>query len=157
MLTFLQRIGKSLMFPIATLPAAALLLRLGKDDLLNIPFLEAAGAGILDNLALIFAIGIAMGFAHDGNGGAALAGAIGYLVLTEAIVTIDSSINMGVFGGVIAGVIAGLLYNRFYSIKLPDWLSFFGGKRFVPIVTASAMVVLAGLFRLYLAADSNGD
>jgi len=60
----------SLMFPIATLPAAALLLRFGQEDMLNIPFLAAAGAGILDNLALIFAIGIAMGLAHDGNGGA---------------------------------------------------------------------------------------
>lgn len=146
MLSFLQKIGKSLMFPIATLPAAALLLRLGQEDFFNIPFMAAAGAGILNNLALIFAIGIAMGFAHDGNGGAALAGAIGYLVLTEAIVTIDETIDMGVFAGIISGVVAGLLYNRFYSIKLPDWLAFFGGKRFVPIVTAAAMVLLAALF-----------
>ncbi|WP_181349068.1 N-acetylglucosamine-specific PTS transporter subunit IIBC [Thalassobacillus sp. CUG 92003] len=143
MLNFLQRIGKSLMFPIATLPAAALLVRLGFEDMLDIPFITAAGDGILTNLGLIFAIGIAMGFAHDGNGAAALAGAIGYLVLTGGVEGIDENINMGVFGGIISGVIAGMLYNRFYNIKLPDWLAFFGGKRFVPIITSLVMVVLA--------------
>ncbi|HLG28410.1 MAG TPA: PTS transporter subunit EIIC, partial [Paenisporosarcina sp.] len=111
MFSFLQKIGKSLMFPIATLPAAALLLRFGQEDMLGIPFLAAAGSGIIDNLALIFAIGIAMGLAHDGGGGAALAGAVAYLVLTEAIVVINETINMGVFAGIISGVVAGLLYN----------------------------------------------
>jgi len=143
MFGFLQRVGKSLMFPIATLPAAALLLRFGQEDMLNIPFLAAAGAGILDNLALIFAIGIAMGLAHDGNGGAALSGAVAYLVLTSAIETINDTINMGVFGGIISGIVAGLLYNKFYDVKFPDWLGFFGGRRFVPIVTAAAMTILA--------------
>ena len=144
MFGFLQKIGKSLMFPIATLPAAALLLRFGQDDLLGIPFLSAAGAGIIDNLALIFAIGIAMGLAHDGNGGAALAGAIAYLVLTSAIGTINESINMGVFAGILSGIVGGLLYNKFYDVKLPTWLAFFGGRRFVPIVTAATMTILAG-------------
>src|SRR5690554_1627720 len=144
MFSFLQRIGKSLMFPIATLPAAALLLRFGQEDMLDIPFLAAAGGGILDNLAIIFAIGIAMGLAHDGNGGAALSGAVAYLVLTSAIETINESINMGVFGGTISGIVAGLLYNKFYDVKFPDWLGFFGGRRFVPIVTAAAMTILAG-------------
>ncbi len=145
MMNFIQRIGKSLMFPIATLPAAALLLRLGQDDLLGIPLIAAAGDGIIGNLALIFAIGIAMGFAHDNSGGAALAGAVGYLVLTSALTAVDESINMGVFGGIISGIIAGLLYNRFYNIKLPDFLAFFGGRRFVPIITAATMTVLAGV------------
>ncbi|WP_079479115.1 N-acetylglucosamine-specific PTS transporter subunit IIBC [Halobacillus salinus] len=143
MLNFLQRIGKSLMFPIATLPAAALLVRLGMEDMLNIPFMTAAGNGILGNLALIFAIGIAMGFAKDGSGAAALSGAIGYLVLNEGISAINEDVNMGVFAGVIAGVIAGVLYNRYNDVKFPDFLSFFGGKRFVPIITSAAMVVLA--------------
>ena len=133
------------MFPIAVLPAAALLLRFGQDDLLGIPFLAAAGAGILDNLALIFAIGIAMGFAHDGGGGAALSGAVAYLVLSGAIQAVDESIKMGVFGGILSGIVAGLLYNKFYNIKLPDFLAFFGGRRFVPIITAATMTVLAGL------------
>lgn len=145
MFNFLQRIGKSLMFPIATLPAAALLLRFGQEDLLGIPFLSAAGAGIIDNLAIIFAIGIAFGLAHDSNGGAALAGAIAYLVLTSAIVTINDSINMGVFAGILSGVIGGLLYNKFYNVKFPTWLAFFGGRRFVPIITAATMTILAGV------------
>lgn len=133
------------MFPIATLPAAALLLRLGQDDIFGIPFLSAAGAGIIDNLAIIFAIGIAFGLAHDSNGGAALAGAVAYLVLTSAIVTINESINMGVFAGILSGIIGGLLYNKFYNVKFPTWLAFFGGRRFVPIVTAATMTVLAGI------------
>ncbi|KGP91379.1 PTS N-acetyl glucosamine transporter subunits IIABC [Pontibacillus chungwhensis BH030062] len=143
MLNFLQRIGKSLMFPIATLPAAALLVRLGKEDMLDIPFITAAGNGILGNLAIIFAIGIAMGLSHDGSGGAALAGAIGYLVLTEGAQSIDSDIDMKVFGGVIAGIAGGLLYNKYYNVKFPDWLAFFGGKRFVPIITSLVMVATA--------------
>lgn len=143
MLNFLQRIGKSLMFPIATLPAAALLVRLGKEDMLDIPFITAAGNGILGNLAIIFAIGIAMGLSHDGSGGAALAGAIGYLVLTEGAQSIDPDIDMKVFGGVIAGIGGGLLYNKYYNVKFPDWLAFFGGKRFVPIITSLVMVATA--------------
>jgi PTS system N-acetylglucosamine-specific IIC component len=146
MLNFLQKIGKSLMLPIAVLPAAALLLRLGQDDLLGIPFIANAGYAIFGNLALIFAIGVAIGFSKDGNGAAGLAGAIGYFVLTEGTQAINENINMAVLGGIISGVIAGLLYNKFSDIKLPEWLGFFGGRRFVPIVTAAAMVVLAGIF-----------
>lgn len=146
MMNFIQRIGKSLMFPIATLPAAALLLRLGQEDLFNLPFIAAAGAGIIDNLAIIFAIGIAMGLAHDNSGGSALAGAVGYLVLTNSMsVVLGDDFTMGVFGGIISGIVAGLLYNRFYNIKLPDFLAFFGGKRFVPIVTSATMTILAGI------------
>ncbi|MDR7001530.1 N-acetylglucosamine-specific PTS transporter subunit IIBC [Neobacillus niacini] len=145
MLGFLQRIGKALMLPIAVLPAAGLLLRFGQPDLLNIPFIANAGNAIFANLALIFAIGVAMGFAKDNNGAAALAGAIGYLVLTEGTKAIDKNINMGVLGGILTGIIAGLLYNRFRDIKLPEWLGFFSGRRFVPIITSVAMVILAGI------------
>lgn len=146
MLGFLQKIGKSLMLPIATLPAAALLLRLGQPDLLNIPFIANAGNAIFANLAVIFAIGIAIGFAKDNNGAAALAGAIGYFVLTSGAQAINKSIDMNVLGGIIAGIIAGVLYNRFHKVKLPDWLAFFGGRRFVPIITSGVMLVLAFLF-----------
>ncbi|MED3562439.1 N-acetylglucosamine-specific PTS transporter subunit IIBC [Bacillus xiapuensis] len=145
MLGFLQRIGKALMLPIAVLPAAGLLLRFGQPDLLNIPFIANAGNAIFANLALIFAIGVAMGFAKDNNGAAALAGAIGYLVLTEGTKAIDKNINMGVLGGILTGIIAGLLYNRFRDVKLPEWLGFFSGRRFVPIITSVAMVILAGI------------
>ncbi len=146
MLGALQRIGKSLMLPIAVLPAAALLLRLGQDDILGIPFVAAAGGAIFDNLALIFAIGVAIGFSKDSNGAAGLAGAIGYLVLTQGTQAVNENINMAILGGILSGIVAGLLYNRFHDIKLPTWLGFFGGRRFVPIVTATAMVILAGIF-----------
>ncbi|WP_163528344.1 N-acetylglucosamine-specific PTS transporter subunit IIBC [Halobacillus ihumii] len=146
MLNFLQRIGKSLMFPIATLPAAALLVRLGMEDMLDVPFVTAAGNGILTNLSLIFAIGIAMGFAKDGSGAAALAGAVGVLVLEGGIGAINEDINMGVFSGIVSGVIAGMLYNRFHDVKFPEFLSFFGGKRFVPIITSLVMVALSFVF-----------
>lgn len=145
MLGFLQRIGKALMLPIAVLPAAGLLLRFGQDDLLGIEFIANAGNAIFANLALIFAIGVAMGFAKDNNGAAALSGAIGFLVLTEGAAAIDENINMGVLGGIIAGIIAGLLYNRFHDIKLPEWLGFFSGRRFVPIITSVTMILLAAI------------
>lgn len=145
-MNFLQRIGKSLMLPIAVLPAAALLLRLGQDDLLGIEFMAKAGDAIFSELPLIFAIGVAIGFSKDKHGAAALAGVIGYLVLTNALSAINENINMAVLGGILSGIVAGLLYNRFHDIKLPDWLAFFGGKRFVPIVTAATMVILAGVF-----------
>ncbi|UOE53942.1 N-acetylglucosamine-specific PTS transporter subunit IIBC [Bacillus sp. CMF12] len=146
MLGFLQKIGKSLMLPIAVMPAAALLLRLGQDDLLGIPFISAAGNAVFGHLALLFAIGIAIGFSKDGSGAAALAGAVGYFVLTEGAAAINETVNMGVFGGIISGIIAGLLYNKYHDIKLPEWLGFFGGKRFVPIITSLAMIVIAFLF-----------
>ncbi|MBT2657647.1 PTS transporter subunit EIIC [Bacillus sp. ISL-18] len=145
MLGFLQRIGKALMLPIAVLPAAGLLLRFGQPDLLNIPFIANAGNAVFANLALIFAIGVAMGFAKDSNGAAALSGAIGYLVLTQGTVAIDKDINMGVLGGILTGIISGLLYNRFHDIKLPEWLGFFSGRRFVPIITSVTMVIIAGV------------
>lgn len=134
------------MLPIAVLPAAALLLRLGQPDLLDIEFISAAGNAIFAHLALLFAIGVAVGIAKDGNGAAGLAGAIGYFILTEGTKAINEEINMAVLGGILAGVIAGLLYNKYHDIKLPDWLGFFGGRRFVPIVTALTMLILAGVF-----------
>ncbi|MBY6269971.1 PTS transporter subunit EIIC, partial [Parageobacillus thermoglucosidasius] len=114
MLGFLQRLGKAFMLPIAVLPAAGLLLRLGQPDLLDIPFIAATGEAVFANLPIIFAIGVAVGFAKDGNGAAALAGAIGYFVLTKGATAIDKDINMSVLGGIISGVIAGLLYNRYH-------------------------------------------
>ncbi|MFW5719047.1 MAG: N-acetylglucosamine-specific PTS transporter subunit IIBC [Halanaerobium sp.] len=142
----LQRIGKSLMLPIAVLPAAALLLRLGAEDVFNIPFIMAAGSAIFDNLALLFGIGMAVGIAHDSSGSAGLAGAVGYLVIDNGTQAINSDINMGVLAGIIGGLTAGALYNRYHDIKLPDFLGFFGGRRFVPIATGAAAVVLAGIF-----------
>ncbi|WP_261134295.1 N-acetylglucosamine-specific PTS transporter subunit IIBC [Bacillus sp. Marseille-Q3570] len=146
MLGFLQRIGRALMLPIAIMPAAALLLRLGQDDLLGIPFIAASGNAIFAHLPLLFAIGVAIGLSKDSNGAAGLAGAVAFFVLTEGTKAINEEIDMAFLGGILSGVIAGLLYNRFHDIKLPDYLAFFGGRRFVPIITAGVMVVLAGLF-----------
>ena len=91
----LQAVGKALMLPVAVLPAAALLLRLGAPDVFDIPFITQAGGAVFNNLALIFAVGIAVGLAKDNNGAAGLAGVIGYLVLTEALLAIDKDLNMG--------------------------------------------------------------
>ena len=142
----LQKLGKALMLPVAVLPAAALLLRLGASDVLDIPFIMQAGGAVFDNLPLVFAIGVAVGFAFDGAGAAALAGAVGYLTLTKAMVTINKDINMGVLAGILSGIVAGQLYNRFHHIKLPDFLGFFGGKRFVPIASAGISILLALIF-----------
>lgn len=142
----IQQLGRTLMLPIAVLPIAGLLLRLGQPDLLDIPFMAQAGDAIFANLALLFAVGVAVGFAKENHGVAGLAGAVGYFVLTSAMKTIDPKINMGVLAGLIMGLVAGVLYNRYKDIKLPDWLAFFGGKRFVPIATGLAGLVLALVF-----------
>ncbi|WP_199154011.1 N-acetylglucosamine-specific PTS transporter subunit IIBC [Chromobacterium sp. ASV23] len=140
-----QQLGRALMLPIAVLPVAGLLLRLGQPDLLDIKFMAQAGDAIFSNLALIFAIGVAVGFAKDGNGTSGLAGAIGFLVLTAVLKVIDEKINMGVLSGILSGLVAGYLYNRYKDIKLPSYLAFFGGKRFVPIVTGFGMLVLGAV------------
>ena len=151
----LQSVGRSLMLPIAVLPAAALLLRLGQDDLLGLPWMAAAGQAIFDNLAMLFAVGIAIGLA-DGAGAAGLAGLVGFLVFDQVFGTLipqvdgepDPNINMGVLSGIIMGLVAAGLYRRFSDIRLPDYLAFFGGRRFVPIVTAVAALILGGIFGL---------
>lgn len=145
-LGFFQRLGRALQLPIAVLPVAALLLRFGQPDLLNVPFIAQAGGAIFDNLALIFAIGVASSWSKDNAGSAALAGAVGYFVMTKAMVTINPEINMGVLAGIITGLVAGVVYNRWAGIKLPDFLSFFGGKRFVPIATGFFCLILAAIF-----------
>ncbi len=140
----IQKVGKALMTPVAVLPAAALLLRFGV--LWDIGVMTAAGAAIFDNLAIIFAIGIAFGLAKNNQGVAALAGYVGYEVITGIATTINADINMGVLGGIVAGIMAGMLYNKFYNIKLPDWLGFFGGKRFVPIITSFCAIAVGTVF-----------
>ncbi|WP_410054163.1 N-acetylglucosamine-specific PTS transporter subunit IIBC [Cupriavidus sp. BIC8F] len=137
-----QRLGATLMLPIAVLPVAGLLLRLGQPDVFDIKLMAEAGNAVFANLALLFAIGVAVGFARDNNGAAALAGTIGYLVLTTVMKTIDKSLDMGVLAGIVAGAVAGGLYNRYRNVALPPYLGFFAGKRFVPIVTALCCLLL---------------
>lgn len=151
----LQTIGRSLMLPIAVLPAAALLLRLGQDDMLNITWMAAAGDAIFGNLPIIFAIGIAVGMT-GGEGVAAIAALVGYFVFTSVFQTVipqvkgkpDPSIKMGVLSGILVGIVAAWLYRRFHDIRLPDYLGFFGGKRFVPIITSFVTMALGALFGL---------
>jgi len=137
------------MLPIAVLPIAGLLLRLGQPDLLNIKWIASAGDAIFANLALIFAIGVAVGFAKENHGAAGLAGAIGYLILTAVLKSINDKLDMGVLAGILCGIVAGYLYNRFKDIKLPEYLAFFGGKRFVPIITG-VVCVFIGLLCGYI-------
>jgi PTS system N-acetylglucosamine-specific IIC component len=142
----MQRLGRALMLPIAVLPVAGLLLRLGQPDVFNIKMIADAGDAIFSNLPLLFAIGVAVGFAKDNNGTAGLAGAIGYLIEIAVMKDIDPKLNMGVLSGIVAGAVAGYLYNRYKDIKLPEYLAFFGGKRFVPIVTGVACLILGIVF-----------
>jgi PTS system N-acetylglucosamine-specific IIC component len=101
---------------------------------------------------MLFAVGIAYGLAKNNDGAAALAGAVGLLISKAVYLEIDKELNMGVFIGIIIGMLAGVLYNRFHDIKPPEFLGFFGGKRFVPIITALSSIVvgiLAGYFWHY--------
>ena len=170
----LQPMGRALMLPIAVLPVAALLLRLGQPDLLNIPAIAAAGDAIFSNLGLLFAIGVAVGLARENHGAAGLAAIVGYLVATQgAKVLIDVPANvtadvpeayqalasqaflakelgkLSVPVGLISGLIAGWAFNRFGDIRLPSYLAFFGGRRFVPIVSGVAGLVVALVFGFF--------
>jgi PTS system N-acetylglucosamine-specific IIC component len=155
MFNLLQKIGKALMTPIAVLPVAALLLRLGFGDIFDgqiALIMKSAGDAVFSNLDLLFGVGIAYGLAKNSDGAAALSGAIGVLIAKAVYLSIDKDVNMGVFVGIIIGVLAGTLYNRFHDIKLPEFLGFFGGKRFVPIITAVSAIlvgILAGYFWHY--------
>lgn len=168
----LSRIGRSLMLPIAVLPAAALLVRFGQDDMLgkdgldwtdvagvNIAAILAKAGGVLfDNLPLLFAVGIAIGFARRSDGSTALAAVVGWLVFNTVFneMVADNVVQirpdgtpvlptMGVLSGILMGIVTALLYQKFYRVKLLPWLAFFGGRRFVPIVTAGSAVIL-GIF-----------
>ncbi|WP_447156843.1 glucose-specific PTS transporter subunit IIBC [Staphylococcus pseudintermedius] len=185
----LQRVGKALMLPVAILPAAGILLALGNamhnEQLVSLaPWLkhevfvilstimESAGQVVFDNLPLLFAVGTALGLA-GGDGVAALAALVGYLIMNATIgkvmhISIDQifsfadgaktlsqanklpqhalilgipTLQTGVFGGIIMGALAAWCYNKFYNITLPQFLGFFAGKRFVPIVTSLVAIV----------------
>src|SRR5262245_55942303 len=160
MIARLQPIGRALMLPIAVLPVAALLLRLGQPDLLNVPAIAAAGHAIFSNLGLLFAIGVAVGLAHENHGAAGLASVVGYLVAikgAEVLIAVPAEVTANLGGqaselaaaafrakelgklsvpaGLLSGLIAGALYNRYHDIRLPSYLAFFGGRRFVPIAS----------------------
>ncbi|MEC3982455.1 PTS transporter subunit EIIC [Amycolatopsis sp. H20-H5] len=163
----LQRFGRSLMLPIAVLPAAGLLNRLGQEDVFGpkglgwdkvAAVVGGAGGGLFNWLPLLFAVGIAVGFARKGDGSTAVAAVVGWVVLNnviQALAPISSQDGYkpgwdlqpvhwpySVLTGVITGIVAALLWQRYHRIKLPAWLAFFGGRRFVPIITALVMIVI---------------
>jgi PTS system N-acetylglucosamine-specific IIC component len=147
----LQQFGRALMLPIAVLPIAGLLLRLGQPDLLDLPAVAAAGQAIFANLGILFAIGIAVGIARENHGAAGLAAVVCYFVATRgaevlASVAAGSMTKLSVPAGLLAGYIAGRLYNRYAEIRLPSYLAFFGGRRFIPIAAGVAGLLLAGAF-----------
>jgi N-acetylglucosamine PTS system EIICBA or EIICB component len=146
----LQHLGRALMLPIAVLPIAGLLLRLGQPDLLGWPAMAAAGDAIFSNLGLLFAVGIGVGLARENHGAAGLAALVGFLVTTRAVETVlkappGTLAKLSIPVGLLSGIIAGVGYNRFGNITLPSYLSFFGGRRFVPIVSGLAGLVLAAI------------
>lgn len=167
-----QRIGRSLMLPIAVLPAAALLLRLGQPDLLGsvgalknvAAVIGGAGGAIFNNLPLLFAVGVAVGFVRKADGSTALAAVVGYVVLDGVFTAMaplvlsgkDPKINYGVLGGIVIGITAALLWQRFYRINLPPYLAFFGGRRFVPIITSFAAIVIGVVMALLYPAFNAG-
>src|SRR5689334_2804453 len=154
----LQKVGKSLMLPVAVLPVAGLLLGVGAADFGWIPpvvshLMKNSGDVIFSNLPLIFAIGVALGFTEN-DGVSAIAAAIGYMVMLATMGVMSgvwgvapktimgiSAMETGVFGGILAGGLAAYMFNRYYKIALPPYLGFFAGKRFVPIVTALSAIV----------------
>ncbi|HDT3001102.1 PTS glucose transporter subunit IIBC [Proteus mirabilis] len=149
----LQKIGKSLMLPVSVLPIAGILLGVGSAGLSWIPVsvsqvMAEAGGSVFSNMPLIFAIGVALGFTNN-DGVSALASVVAYGIMSKTMlvvapwvlglspdsVEIQRLTDTGVLGGIIAGIIAASMFNRFYRIKLPEYLGFFAGKRFVPIIS----------------------
>lgn len=164
MMKYLQKLGKSLMLPVAVLPAAGILMGIGYwidptgwgANSAIAAFLIKAGGAIIDNMAILFAIGVAVGMADDHEGTAGLAGLVSWLmiqtILSTGVVAMLKGIDAGevnaAFGkinnqfiGILSGIIGSTCYNRFKNTKLPDALAFFSGKRSVAIVTALASLV----------------
>ena len=166
MFSYLQKIGKALMVPVAVLPAAAILLGLGYwidpvgwggESVLAAFFIKSGGA-IIDNMPILFAIGVAFGMSKDKNGSAALAGLVSFLVVTTLLSPGAVGMIKGIpanevpagfskinnqFTGILCGVISSALYNRFSEVELPKFLSFFSGKRLVPIISSFVMMLVS--------------
>ena len=168
----LQRLGRSLMLPIAALPAAGLLLRLGGDKMLGTwaateeiaKVLGAAGGALFNWMPILFAVGIAVGFARKGDGSTGVAAVVGFFVFNSVIHVyapiselkgFDESWYLApikwpysVLSGIVVGLVTAVLWQRFHRIKLPPYLAFFGGRRFVPIINAFALMILGVIFGL---------
>ncbi|EFU07838.1 N-acetylglucosamine-specific PTS transporter subunit IIBC [Enterococcus faecalis] len=165
MKTYLQKLGRSIMLPVSILPVASLLVGIAnwiaaKNVNTFTIFLSTAGMAILGALPILFAVGIAVGMSKDKSGAAGLSGLVGYLVVTKLLTPESVSALTGkilanvdpsfakvenVFVGIICGLIAAEIYNRFNQVQLPTALAFFSGKRLIPILTAAAALVIAGI------------
>ncbi|WEG73409.1 N-acetylglucosamine-specific PTS transporter subunit IIBC [Vagococcus intermedius] len=168
MKTYLQRMGRSLMLPVAVLPAAAILMGIGYwidpqimqggDPNFIAVFLVKAGGAIIDHLPILFAVGLSLGMSKDKDGAAALSGLVAFLVVTTLLSSAVVGQMQGIpveevnaafskidnaFIGIISGLVAATMYNRFSKVQLPMALSFFSGKRLVPIMSALAMLVIS--------------
>ncbi|WP_407892304.1 N-acetylglucosamine-specific PTS transporter subunit IIBC [Lacticaseibacillus sp. N501-2] len=167
MKSYMQRMGRSIQLPVSVLPAAALLVGIGHwlpEKWAAAQFLMAGGNAVLGILALLFALGLASGMSKNQDGASAIAGLVAYSVpvavlAPASIATLEgikqsavdpafSAISGNVFIGILGGLIAAALYNRFSETKLPMALSFFSGKRSVPILTAGVMLVVSLLLLL---------
>ncbi|OIV37403.1 PTS lactose transporter subunit IIC [Mangrovactinospora gilvigrisea] len=155
----LQKVGRSLQLPIAVLPAAGILNRLGQDDVFGPKGLKwdavatlfsGAGGAIFTNLALLFCIGVAIGFAKKADGSTALAALVGYLVFHNVLTTFPKSMggpqDPGVLGGVVVGLVSAVMWQKFHRTKLVDWLGFFNGRRLVPILMSFMGLAMAIVF-----------
>lgn len=175
-----SQIGRAMMLPIAILPAAGLLLGLGgaltnESALIAYPFLNQAwlqtilsimsfaGNAVFANLALIFAIGVSVGLAKGDKGTAGLAGAVAYLVYTATLSgflqlfsTPEATIDTGVVGSIVIGSTVAFLHNKYRKIELPQFLGFFGGSRFIPIVSSFAAIILGAFFYVIWPPIQNG-
>ncbi|MET8611942.1 MULTISPECIES: PTS transporter subunit EIIC [Streptomyces] len=166
----LQKVGRSLQLPIAVLPAAGIMVRLGQDDIFGKDGLgwdkvatvfNAAGGALTGSLPLLFCIGVAIGFAKKSDGSTALAAVVGFLVYSkvlQAFPLVDQHVDHGkivaatyndpgVLGGIIMGLLSAVMWQRFHRTKLVDWLGFFNGRRLVPILMAF-VGTLVGVFFL---------
>ena len=166
MMKYLQRLGKSLMLPVAALPVASILMGIGYwidpsgwgANNVAAAFLLKAGGALIDNMAILFAIGVAVGMSDDNDGTAGLAGLVSWLVITTLLSTGAVAMFKGIdvadvpaafsktqtqFIGIVSGLIGAACYNRFKGTKLPDALGFFSGKRSVAIMTALSSLVAA--------------
>ncbi|QCI16598.1 PTS glucose transporter subunit IIBC [Buchnera aphidicola (Aphis craccivora)] len=156
----LQKIGKSLMLPVSVLPIAGILLGIGSAHFSLIPdtiseIMAQTGGSVFSNMPLIFAIGVALGFSNN-DGVAALAAVVAYSILIKTLSVLEPSIlqknieiiqnknfsDIGILGGVIAGAISAYMFNKFYKIQLPEYLGFFAGKRFVPIISGLSAIFI---------------
>ncbi|RBW47844.1 PTS glucose transporter subunit IIBC [Psychromonas sp. B3M02] len=162
-LGYMQKVGRALMVPVAVLPAAAILMGIGYwidpngwgGDSPLAAFLIKAGAAVIDNMALLFAVGVAYGMSKDKDGAAALSGLVGWLVVTTllspgAVEQITGEVAHASFGkienqfvGILIGIISAELYNKFSDVELHNALSFFSGRRLVPIVVSIVMIIVS--------------